>query len=124
MQEDAPCLDEQEYYDEHVQCQTSTKRPLPQKRQRVEVRRSKEDNLLDKAFGVLEKANQQNAIREDADDTFGKTVANSLREIENKRAKALAKLKSQDILFNAQTGLYDAPAPPMYQHQGRIQHIF
>ena len=56
--EDAPCLDEQEDYDEDVQCQTATKRPLPQKRQRVEVRKSKEDNLLDKALGVLEKANQ------------------------------------------------------------------
>ncbi|KAL5012219.1 hypothetical protein ScPMuIL_010770 [Solemya velum] len=43
-------------------------------------------------------------LPEDEDSTFGKHVANEMRKIHNSRAKGLAKIKIQTILFEAQFG--------------------
>ncbi|KAJ8377041.1 hypothetical protein SKAU_G00076210 [Synaphobranchus kaupii] len=47
--------------------------------------------------------------REDVDDVFGRHVANELRLVGDLRAKQYAKLQIQNILFQAQFGLSQAP---------------
>ena len=96
----------------------SVKRPLGKKRARKDIYKGRENNLQEKALDIP--VDQNPTKSEDADDTFCKSVANGLREIENKRAKALAKLKIQEILFHAQTGDYDSPTPT--QHQFYLPH--
>lgn len=95
----------------------STKKPLPQKRKKEDCKKTKEDQMLDTAMSVLERAKKNQAAgREDADDTFGRNVANGLQGVESKRGEELAKLKIQEILFLAQTGAYDAPPPQQFHN--------
>ena len=73
--------------------------------------------MLDTAMSVFERARKNQAAgRDDADDTFGRNVANGLRGIESKRGKELAKLKIQEIIFLAQTGAYDAPPQQQFHN--------
>ena len=74
----------------------STKEPLAKRRKKAPVQ-TKEDVLLGNAVSNLDK------IRcEDPEDTFGKTVANGLRAIQDTRSREFAKLKIQEILFQCQ----------------------
>lgn len=77
----------------------------PFKRKQKET--AKEDVLLHLASEILIKKICQAETKEDPDDTFGKHVANELRNILDPRAKQFAKLKIQNILFEAQWGDWD-----------------
>ena len=78
----------------------STKRPLA-KRQKRMVKVAKEDLLIDQALSALQ---SKVATPEDGDDIFGKNVACSLKKINDEQTKEYAKLKIQEILFQARCG--------------------
>ena len=80
----------------------STKRPTAKKRKQESVK-PKEDVALDEAMGTLQTVKEKlNTF--DEDDAYGKTIAFEMRKIKDQRRKAYAKLKIQEIIYNAQVG--------------------
>lgn len=105
-------LEEELQYDdgeEEAEPPRSTKRPLPKKKK--QENKSKEDCLLDQAASVL--WSRQNKVV-DSEEVFGQNVAHSLRAIPDKRAREYAKVKIQEILFQAQFGMLGLPQNQQY----------
>ena len=80
----------------------STKKPLQKKRKWEDRSKSKEDCILDQAASYL--VSRQNKVI-DAEEVFGQTVAHGLCAITNNYAHEYAKVKIQEILFQAQFGM-------------------
>ena len=66
---------------------------------------SKEDLALDTAIKVLADVKNSTPKEVDEDDVFGNHVAFSLRKVKDARNKEYAKMKMQEILYQAQFGL-------------------
>ena len=81
----------------------SAKKPLPQKRKSSE---SQERILHEQPVYVVHSHKDK---RDDAEDIFGQHVAAGLRAVSNIRSRELAKLKIQEILFQAQFGVPGIP---------------
>lgn len=114
MVESQSVPDDVDEIEEHVEIaeKASTKRPL-KKRKKV-VERNDEDNLLNQACLALQQT-------EDEDDVYGRSIAFTMRRITNPRNKAFAKMKIQEILFEAEFGQL-GPFPPNVTNQNFPQH--
>ena len=64
--------------------------------------RLKEEVLLEEALSVLKKAKTMNPRNQQ--DSFGEHVGQTLRSIKNEAAREFAKVKIQEILYQAQFG--------------------
>ncbi|XP_072018758.1 uncharacterized protein [Amphiura filiformis] len=73
---------------------------LDRRRKKV---KTKEGELLDLASGLLRRQ-AVDRKEEDADDVFGRHIAHELRNITDPRAKQLAKVQIQNILYEVQFG--------------------
>ena len=80
--------------------------------------KTKEDYLLDQAMAVFQ---GKKSKTDDAEDLFSKHVASGLRAVTDLRNREYAKVKIQEILFNAQFGLLGIPFP---QQQNSFQRSF
>ena len=69
--------------------------------------KTKETELLDLASGILRRQAQADKKVEDADDVFGRHIAHELRNITDPKAKQLAKVKIQNVLYEVQFGSQD-----------------
>lgn len=78
------------------------------------VERNDEDNLLNQACLALQQT-------EDEDDVYGRSIAFTMRRITNPRNKAFAKMKIQEILFEAEFGQL-GPFSPNVANQNFPQH--
>ena len=105
LEDELQCDDDEE----GIEHSRSTKRPLPKKKK--PENKSKEDCLLDQAASVL--WSRQNKVV-DAEEVFVQNVAHSLRAISDKRACEYAKVKIQEILFQAQFGMLGLPQNHQY----------
>ena len=63
-----------------------------------------ETEVLNKSLVLLESATNRKGQAEDAEEIFGRHVAESLKSITEQRSRELAKLKIQQVLFEAQFG--------------------
>ena len=90
----------------------STKKPL---RKRTMEPHSKEDTMMEAAWSVL--TTKKNKVL-DADEIFGQNIALSLKSITDKRCKEFAKVKMQEIIFQAQFGIIQTP----FQQSNHIQN--
>ena len=82
--------------------------PCKSAKSKAKVRENMENAILQKSLTVLDKlGNKRKSEELDADETFGRHVAHSLRNIEDRRSKELLKLKIQQLLFNAEFGGQD-----------------
>lgn len=82
----------------------STKRPLDVKRKIYDEKRSKDDTAPDQAVIVLQDVNKNQM---DEDDVYGQTIAFSMRHIRDPMKKAFAKIKIQEIIYQAQFGSFE-----------------
>ena len=89
----------------------STKKPLPRKRKTDVV--SKENWLLEEAAAIFRNKKE---TRSDGEDIFSQNVAAGLRAISDVRNRELAKLKIQEILFQAQFGMLEIPMQPAQRY--------
>ena len=63
-----------------------------------------ETEVLNKSLALLESATNRKGQAEDAEEIFGRHVAESLKSITEQRSREVAKLKIQQLLFEAQFG--------------------
>lgn len=76
----------------------STKRPLKKRKTTARNETKEENEILLKACNVL------NEKEPDEDDVYGQTIAFNMRRIKDAGNKAYAKIKIQEILFQAEFG--------------------
>ena len=82
----------------------STKKPLPRKRKSDII--SQENFLLEQAVSVFCSKKEN---KDDPENIFSKHVAVVLRPVSDIKNRELAKLKIQEILFQAQFGMLGIP---------------
>ena len=106
--------DEHENEAEDETPQRSTKRPLG-KRKRGAVP-SKAELVMEEAVSILKTtANPKQPV--DDEEIFGRNIACGLRKIKDERSKEFAKVKMQEIIFQAQFGLLSAGAQSYPQNR-------
>ena len=79
----------------------STNKPLSERKNKSKDR-LKEDVLLEEALSVLKKTKTMNP--RDQQDSFGEHVGQTLRSIKNEATREFAKVKIQEIFYQAQFG--------------------
>lgn len=102
----------------------STKRPLStRKRNRDnESVRSKAEVVMDEAISVL-KDSAKKTQKLDDEDIFGQNIACGLRKVTDDRCREFAKVKLQEIIFQAQFGLL-TPSNQHYHTYPNMAHGF
>ena len=90
----------------------STKRPLPQESKKSS--KSKDEAMMDKAMSILRSKKKK---VQDPVEAFGMTIGARLRSISNIQNKEFAKVKIQEIIFQAQFGYLMAPSAPNHMTQ-------
>ena len=90
----------------------STKRPLPHESKKSS--KSKDEAMMDKAMSILRSKKKK---VQDPDEAFGMTIGARLRSISNIQNKEFAKVKIQEIIFQAHFGNLMAPSAPNHMTQ-------
>lgn len=99
--------DNEAYADEEVVVTGETLNKVSKQFTKKKTQENLENELLNKSLVLLKNITSRQrtpAAATDSDDLFGQLVAQSLKGIENKRCKEIAKLKIQQLLFEAQFG--------------------
>ena len=82
-----------------------------------------ETEVLTKSLVLLENAsNRKRQPDDDGEDIFGRHVAKSLKTITDKRTRELAKMKIQQVLFDAEFGVMDQQSMTQCNCSA-VQHI-
>ena len=114
---DSPDTLEDAQVEEDEMQQRSTKRPLPKRKRHT---KTTAECVMDETMSVL-KAFVGKKQTLDDNDIFGQNIACGLRKITDARSKELAKVKIQEIIFQAQFGLLPGALPT--QHSQTLTSI-
>ena len=79
---------------------------------------SKDDTLTPKSVTILRSTKEHEL---DEDDIYGQTIAFSMRRIKDHRRKSLAKIKIQEILYEAEFGQLGGSQNPEVSHFSLLQ---
>ena len=102
---------------EEGETQQSTKRPLG-KQKRESAVPSKAEAVMNEAVTILKATASQSSDPIDDEEIFDRNIACGSRKIKDGRSKEFAKVKLQEIIFQAQFGLLTSA---QHQHDAPIQ---